>query len=250
MNRGDFQQTTHRKETTGTKFYDPGPVVANPECSVCKGFGVVHPRNLDGTPDYSRVIACTEPNCMADSARDYKGGETFARQSGVQSPTQTFDNFKLVPGTKKAFSYASELANGEAEFVWLLIYGGVGNGKTHLCNAIARESIKRGEMMMVNSADMFAQIKSAINDNTSEEVTRKFKNVLMLIIDDWGVEYGSEWEKEKFDEIMTSRYATARPTVVTTNKDLSELPERIKSRFQDKNIARTALNSAGDYRKR
>jgi len=234
----------------GTNFYDPGPVVANPDCPVCKGAGVVHPRNLDGTPDYSRTIPCPEPGCLGDSTRDYKGGESFARQSGVQTPSQTFDNFKMVKGVEKAFRYASELANGEAKFVWLLIYGGVGNGKTHLCNAIARESVKRGGMMMVNSADMFAQIKSAINDNTSEEVTRKFKNVLMLIIDDWGVEYGSEWEKEKFDEIMTSRYATAKPTVVTTNKDIQDLPERIKSRFQDKRISRTAFNAAGDFRNR
>jgi len=191
---------------------------------------------------------------MADSASAYKSGEDITKrwgQSGLHTNSQTFENFKLVKGVERAFKFAGELANGVAEFVWLLIYGGVGNGKTHLCNAIAKESLDRGvEVLMLNSADMFSQIKSAMNDNTSEAVIKRFKEVPLLIIDDWGVEYGTDWQLSVFDEILDARYCTARATVVTTNKDITDLPKRIESRFADKKIARVALNSAGDYRKR
>ena len=249
VNQGDFQQNTHRKETM-TKFYDPGPVVAKPECSVCNGYGKVHPRNLDGSPDYSRVIVCVAPGCMADSASVYKSGENIAK-SGLHTNSQTFDNFKQVKGAEKAFKFANELATGEAKFVWLLIYGGVGNGKTHLCNAIAKESLERRvEVLMFNSADMFSQIKAAMNDNTNEAVIKRFKEVPLLIIDDWGVEYGTDWQLSVFDEVLDARYWTARATVVTTNKDITELPKRIESRFADKKIARVAFNAAADYRKR
>lgn len=249
VNQGNFRQPTHRKENM-TKFYDPGPVVAKPECSVCNGSGVVHPRALDGSPNYSRTIACVAPGCMADSASVYKNGENIAK-SGLHTKSQTFENFKLVKGTEKAFKFASELAAGAAKFVWLLIYGGVGNGKTHLCNAIAKVSLERGiEVLVMNSADMFSQIKAAMNDNASEAVIKRFKEVSLLIIDDWGVEYGTDWQLSIFDEILDARYWTARATVVTTNKDITELPKRIESRFSDKRISRTAFNAAGDYRKR
>ena len=221
-----------------------------PECSVCKGAGVVHPRTLDGLPDYSRVIVCVAPGCMADSAMTYKSGENIAK-SGLHTKSQTFDNFKQVQGTEGAFKFANELAAGEAKFVWLLIYGGVGNGKTHLCNAIAKESLERGvEVLMLYAADMFSQIQAAMNDNTTEAVIKRFKEVPLLIIDDWGVEYGTSWKESNFDEILDARYWTARATVVTTNKDITELPKRIESRFADKRISRTAFNAAGDYRKR
>ena len=65
-----------------------------------------------------------------------------------------------------------------------------------------------------------------------------------------GVEYGSDWEMAKFDELMTSRFATAKPTILITNKELTELPERIQSRFKDKVMARAIHNSASDYRQR
>jgi len=198
------------------------------------------------------MIPCPAKGCLLEAARAYKNGEDTTRrwsQSGIHGNSQTFDNFKLVRGTKGAFKLAGELASGTADFVWLLIYGGVGNGKTHLCNAIAKESLSRGiEVLMLNSVDMFSQIKVAMNNNTDQELIRRFKEVPLLIIDDWGVEYGTDWQLSVFDEIIDARYWTARATIVTTNKDISGLPKRVSSRFQDKAIARVVFNSAVDYR--
>ncbi|GAH62140.1 unnamed protein product, partial [marine sediment metagenome] len=64
-----------------------------------------------------------------------------------------------------------------------------------------------------------------------------------------GLQYGTEWEAAKFDELMTSRWAAWKPTVITTNKDISELPDRIRSRFGDKDMSRFILDSAPDFRK-
>jgi len=96
---------------------------------------------------------------------------------------------------------------------------------------------------------MYSEIKRAMDSHTDQELITKFKEVALLIIDDWGVEFGTAWQLAVFDEILDARYWTARATVVTTNKDISELPLRIKSRFSDKKIARVAYNSAPDYRK-
>ena len=260
VNQESCQQNTHRRQniqntmTNNRTGWEGSPYSPNPDCPVCKGFGFAHTTHPDGTPNYASTIPCRAEGCLLEVARAYKSGEATRRrqeQSGLHTNSQTFDNFKLVAGAKNTFKLASELATGEAKFVWLLIYGGVGNGKTFLCNAITKESLERGiEVIMLNAAGMFSQIKAAMNDNTDQELIKRFKEVPLLIIDDWGVEYGTDWQASVFDEILDARYWPARATVVTTNKDIAELPKRVLSRFNDKNIARVVHNSAADYRKR
>ena len=191
---------------------------------------------------YDKVIPCEAPGCLADSIRGKQPSE-------VQS--QTFESFNVVPGTEKAFKAAQSLALGSANFIWLLIYGEPGNGKTHLGNAIVKEVRDRGlDVRMVLAANLFSLLREAIESKKADVLLRQFKDIFFLAIDDYGVEYGSDWEMAKFDELMTSRFATAKPTVLITNKKLADLPERIKSRFQDKVMARAIHNSASDYRQR
>lgn len=216
------------------------PYSSNPYCSICKGAGYIHPIH-GGKPQFDKVIPCPGPGCLLESIRGQQPNET-ARQ--------TFENFRPVPGTEKALKAARALAQGEAKFIWLLIYGQPGNGKTHLCNAIVKELRERNvDVKMILAADLFSLLREAIKDNRTDVLVRKFKDIYFLAIDDYGVEYGSDWESAKFDELMTSRYATGKPTVLVTNKELTELPERIQSRFMDKAIARAIHNSAGDYRR-
>jgi DNA replication protein DnaC len=42
-------------------------------------------------------------------------------------------------------------------------------------------------------------------------------NVRVLVLDDLGKEYGSEYDKFSFDEILRSRYDQGLPTIITTN---------------------------------
>jgi len=210
-----------------------------PGCPVCKGAGFVYPRDGDRII-YSKTIPCPAPGCLLNSVRGKLPSEVLR---------QTFETFQVVPGTDKAFKASRALAYGEAKFIWLLIYGQPGNGKTHLCNATVREVRERGlDVRMILAADLFSMLREAIKDNRTDELLRKFKDIFFLAIDDYGVEYGSDWESAKFDELMTSRYATCKPTVLITNKDLTDLPERIQSRFTDKKMSKAVQNSAGDYR--
>ncbi|MBA7466139.1 Chromosomal replication initiator protein DnaA [subsurface metagenome] len=215
------------------------PYRANPDCPVCKGAGFIHIRDGERVI-YSDMKPCPAPGCMRDSIHGKQPRE-------VQR--QTFETFQAVPGTEKALKAAWALAYGGAKFIWLLFYGQPGNGKTHLGNAIVKVVRERGlDVRMVLAADLFSMLREAIESKKADVLLRKFKDIFFLVIDDYGVEYGSDWESAKFDELMTSRYATGKPTVLITNKKLSELPERIQSRFQDKVMARAIHNSASDYR--
>ena len=188
-----------------------------------------------------KIIPCAAAGCLLESVRRSIGGEVAI---------QTFDNFRPVEGATRALNYARRLASLESNFKWLLIYGPTGNGKSHLANAIAREVRETGvDVRVVLAADFFSLLKEGISSNRTEEIMRRFKDLDFLIIDDYGVEYGSDWERAKFDELMTARYAHHRHTVLTTNADVGDMPARILSRFNDRNLSRAVANSAPDYRK-
>ena len=71
-----------------------------------------------------------------------------------------------------------------------------------------------------------------------------------LLIDELGLELGTDWEKEKIEELLANRWNNGRFTVVATNRDINELPPRLNSRFQDKRLSRCVKNEASDYRRR
>jgi len=88
----------------------------------------------------------------------------------------------------------------------------------------------------------------AMNNNTLELRMQFLKSIPALLLDDYGVNFGSPWEMSKIDEIMTSRFRDEKITVMTTNLKLTEIPERIVSRFGDSVLSKTVLNEGIDQR--
>lgn len=160
----------------------------------------------------------------------------------------TFEALKPWPGTEKAVAAFKALSSGETGWQMLLCYGGVGNGKTRLCEAAAITLYKRGLFCRVLTMDKIMEaLKECIHsDRSLEELLRSLCNAERLIIDDVA---GTEWDFEQLEKIVRVRYHERLFTILTTNLDLKELPERIVSRFRDNDVARLILNSGDDYRK-
>jgi DNA replication protein DnaC len=221
----------------------------NPHCPICKGAGMVHPLKHGGV-DYSRVIDCPAKGCINDSFAAYKRGESQMAVIGVSPKLQTFANFSKFDRVRETFKVFKDLASGESTYMMVLCYGVTGNGKTHLCNALARELTERGvSIKLYTVADMVSELRKGIDDNTIEDMVSKLKNVEALILDDFK-EYGSVWELSRIEGIIDARYRNALITVLTTNQELRTIPDRIVSRFMDPALGKVVLNEGQDYRKR
>jgi len=229
--------------------FDGLPYKPLPNCPLCKGCGFLHPRKHSGAIDYRHIVPCAQPGCYRDQAAAYKRGEIVAH-SGVIGVKQTFETFNAdVKGVRRSYKAAWDIAEGLGAFIWLIIFGGVGNGKTHLLNAIANRVMERGiSLRLVMMADLLSELRMAIETNKTDFKMKELKEVPYLLIDELGLEYGTEWEKEKIEELLATRWANGRFTVVATNRDIEELPERLKSRFKDRHLSKCVLNEAGDYR--
>jgi DNA replication protein DnaC len=186
----------------------------------------------------------------------YLNGQQYHAEQGARPAHQTFENFLLMPGSRDAFNAAKVWVDPKAAFIWLLIYGGVGNGKSHLCNAALGTLLSGGvKAKLVTASQLLAQLRIAMADHTTDAVMAGYQSVPTLIIDDLGAgmkhpgEPASEWEWARIEELLVARYERLLPTMVVTNLDWASLPERIASRFDDRAIARRVENTAPDYRR-
>lgn len=216
-------------------------------CVRCHGAGLLHPTGVDSRVIWGRTIPCI---CLKESVEDHRKDFEFSRKRGVGKRKKTFEGFKVVEGTKAAFDGFYNLAHGETEKPFLLVYGGVGNGKTHLAEAAVLVLNARGiDARIFTVSDVVAKIKGAIANETVEDEVRKLKEYPALLLDDYGVNYGSDWEMSKLEDIVDARFREERITAMTTNKDVAELPERLDSRFSDGSLSVLALNKGKDRRK-
>jgi len=219
----------------------------DPYCEKCHGAEFLNPVGPDGRVMYGEVVVC---DCLKTSVEVQQKDFSYSRKRGVGKTKKTFEGFKVVEGTKEAFDGFYNLAYGKTEKPFLLVYGGVGNGKTHLAEAAVLVLNGRGiDARIFTVSDVVAKIKDAIANETVEEEVKKLKGYKALIMDDYGVNYGSDWEMSKIEEIVDARYREELITVMVTNMDFNDMPERLASRFSDSKLSVLALNKGKDRRK-
>ena len=105
----------------------------------------------------------------------------------------------------------------------LLLWGGVGTGKSFFAGCIANALLAQGVPVLMTN---FAKILGAVTGMYGME-RQKFLSSLntysLLILDDLGAERNSEYALEQLFGVVDSRYQSRKPMIVTTNLTLEEL---------------------------
>jgi len=166
----------------------------------------------------------------------------------------TFENFKNVPGGEEVKKSFKEVIAGPR--FMLLCYGGVGNGKTHLLEAASIELYKQGRFCRVMTFFVILNtLKSAINNpnpnmaDYNEILNNYCYKVPQMIVDDIGAGgTDTDFGDTILETIVCARYGRQLLTIMTTNRDIETLPERVLSRLKDKSTSYLTFNRAGDYR--
>lgn len=117
----------------------------------------------------------------------------------------------------------------------LLLFGNYGTGKTHLVYSILKELDRQGlPGFYITIPDLFDRLSDRTNQVDNAAVLAKLCMVSCLVLDEIGVQSGSEYEKKRLYQIIDGRIKNGRPTILVTNLDRSELvnilTERVVSR--------------------
>lgn len=152
----------------------------------------------------------------------------------------TFENF--VEGSNNQFARAASLAvadsPGKTTFNPLVVYGGVGLGKTHLIQAVGN-SIKNDKsalrVLYVSSEKFTIEFIDSIQNNKTKEFSNNYRNVDVLLVDDIQFFTNKERTQEEFFHTFNTLHQKGKQIVLTSDrlpKDLKGMEERLISRFQ------------------
>lgn len=115
--------------------------------------------------------------------------------------------------------------NGKREFhKGVYLAGGFGVGKTYLLGAMANELAKRGyDSTLVHMPTFNAQIKSSIDDNTTNDKVNSIKDAEILILDDVGGESVTPWTRDEIlGAILQYRMQEQLSTFFTSNMSMKD----------------------------
>ena len=118
--------------------------------------------------------------------------------------------------------YVEQWQTMRSENLGLLLWGGVGTGKTFLAGCIANALMEQEVPVRMTN---FAHILNELNNSFSgrNEVVDRLCRYPLLIIDDFGMERSTEYALEQIYNIVDSRYRSRKPLIVTTNLTLDEI---------------------------
>jgi chromosomal replication initiator protein len=153
----------------------------------------------------------------------------------------SFDNF--VEGDcnrlARAASFAVAQKPATTSFNPLMIYGGVGLGKTHLVQAIGnfieKNSLQKKNVLYVSSEKFTSQFINSIRENCLQDFVAFYMQVDVLILDDVQFLSGKEKTQETFFHIFNHLHQSGKQIVMTSDRpprELSGMEDRLLSRFK------------------
>jgi len=156
------------------------------------------------------------------------------------NPNYSFDNFIEGDCNRLARSAGFAVAQrpGLTSFNPLMMYGGVGLGKTHLVQAIGnyiRNHFDNKLVLYVSSEKFTNQFINSIKNNTLQNFTDFYMKVDVLAIDDVQFLSGKEKTQDTFFHIFNHLHQLGKQIIMTSDRpprELEGLQDRLLSRFK------------------
>lgn len=161
--------------------------------------------------------------------------------------TRTLSTFVAsTPEQQKALVFAQDYADRFDEVIAsgrsALFLGKPGTGKTHLAVGIGLQVMREQNRTVLFTTVMRAirRVKDSWSRESSENESQAIRSLVfpdLLILDEVGIQFGSEFEKNILFDVLNERYERRRPTLFMSNLPLDAvrafLGERVMDRMRE-----------------
>ena len=163
---------------------------------------------------------------------------SILKLSSPLDPRYTFDKFVIGPSNNFVAAAAQRISESEdVAFNPVVIYGGVGLGKTHLMHAIAwkiREINPNRKVVYLSAEKFMYQFVRALRQQETMEFKDQFRSADVLMIDDVQFIAGKNSTQEEFFHTFNALVDQNKQIIVSSDRspaDLEGIEERLRSRL-------------------
>jgi len=145
-----------------------------------------------------------------------------------------------IARARKVRSYIEQLANSkEPPHRGLFLHGPPGTGKTLLgCILLNELMLHRGRpgRFVSLTRGYFQRLRDTFSEDSEQhgqayQILEELVQVPYVVLDDLGIQRGTEWEEEVLYDLVDGRYSEERFTIVTTNQPLEEIQRISRGRI-------------------
>ncbi|GMN09136.1 chromosomal replication initiator protein DnaA [Croceitalea sp. MTPC9] len=156
------------------------------------------------------------------------------------NPNYNFENFLEGDSNRLARSAGMAVANkpGGTSFNPLLIFGGVGLGKTHLAHAIGveiKDKYPERTVLYISAEKFTQQYIESVKKNTRNDFIHFYQLIDVLLIDDVQFLSGKSGTQDVFFHIFNHLHQNGKQVILTSDKapvDMQDIEQRLLSRFK------------------
>ena len=156
------------------------------------------------------------------------------------NPNYNFNNFLEGDSNRLARNAGLAVANkpGGTSFNPLLVFGGVGLGKTHLAHAIGvdiKDKYPEKTVLYISAEKFTQQYIDAVKKNNRNDFIHFYQLIDVLIIDDVQFLSGKSGTQDVFFHIFNHLHQNGKQVILTSDKapvDMQDIEQRLLSRFK------------------
>lgn len=231
----------------------PGSIGSLTKSKKCKRHGEYQAFVLGKNPVTGKDRTTNCPRCVEEYEAKRSAEESGQKALLVQENTSrsgipkrfsmsSLSNFKAkwdesrkILGVVRA--YSSRLIECMGQGTSLVLCGNIGTGKTHLACGVANHALSLGLSVRYTTAySAVSEVKETYRGNgkTERQVLNEFKKCDLLVLDEVGVQFGSDAEHLILYQIINGRYEDMRPMILVSNLNEKGLADYIGDRCVDR----------------
>lgn len=218
----------------------------------CDKHGGFESRNLFGGV-WSRCPVCMDEDSAAQKREEGERAATeksrvWQRRLGEAGIPERFHSRTISSyiatnaGQKSALAFATEYAEGfdvaQKAGRSAIFCGKPGTGKTHLAVGIGLHAMSLGKLVLFTTVQRAVRrVKDSWRKDSQESETDVIDMLVepdLLILDEIGVQFGSDFEKNLMFDILNERYEKSRPSLLLSNLTAQEVKAFLGERVYDR----------------